>query len=334
MNIQDIINGNFSKAPLRPEQWRLSCELGERLVSARLDVLLQDELNHPSLFWLNRRLRERLSTPLVSIVHHLRSSEKYPGWQNRLYRAVERRYFATLDGIIFNSQTTRLAVGQLGVRLEGLPHLVAYPAGNHIGVQINAAEIRRRVDESGPLRLLYVGNVIPRKGLLLVLKALSGIPPDSWILKVVGSLESDRSYTKMVIRQITESGLGGCVELCGSLINTDLIEALKASQVLVLPSYYEGYGIAFLEGMAFGMPAIATSQGAAGEIITNGQNGVLITPGSIGELREGLQKLILDRGLLLRMSLAARERYQAQPTWEQTGHSIREFLTSVKWKGR
>lgn len=307
----------------------LSHGLSERLLNAQLDILLQDELNHPSLFWLNRRLRNRLLFPLVSIVHHLRSSEEYPGWQMRIYRAVERRYFNTLDGIIFNSQTTRLAASRLGLRLEGFPHIVAYPAGNHIGMPISEAEIRKRVVESGPLRLLYIGNVIPRKGLLLVLQALSNIPIDSWTLKVVGSLESDSRYSKLVKHQIAKSGLGARVELCGRLTHTDLIEALKSSQVLVLPSYYEGYGIAYLEGMAFGLPAIGTAQGAAGEIITHGQDGFLITPGSVVELGEELQKLIFDRASLLQMSMAARERYLAQPTWEQSGSDIREFLISL-----
>jgi len=307
----------------------LSRELSERMLNARLDVLLQDELNHPSLFWLNRQLRKRLPYPLVSIVHHLRSSEEYPGWQIRVYRAVERQYFDTLDGIIFNSLTTRRAASRLGLQLEEFPHVVAYPAGNHIGVPISGAEIQQRVAEFGPLRLLYIGNVIQRKGLLLVVQALSGIPIDSWTLKVVGSLESDRRYSKMVKHQIAKSGLGARVELCGRLTNTDLIEALKSGQVLVLPSYYEGYGIAYLEGMACGLPAIGTAQGAAGEIITHGQNGFLITPGSIVELREELQKLIYDRSSLLRMSMAARERYLAQPTWEESGRNIREFLNSL-----
>src|SRR4030067_2729018 len=57
----------------------LSRELGERLLNARLDVLLQDELIHPSLFLLNKRLRERFPYPLVSFVHHLPSSARAPG---------------------------------------------------------------------------------------------------------------------------------------------------------------------------------------------------------------------------------------------------------------
>jgi len=69
----------------------LSWALHRRLCQASLDVLLQDELTHPSLFWLNRRLKSRVRYPLVAIVHHLLCSEARPAWQNRFYRWVERR---------------------------------------------------------------------------------------------------------------------------------------------------------------------------------------------------------------------------------------------------
>ena len=78
--------------------------LREQLRMAEFDLLLQDELNHPSLFWLNRRLRGEVNYPIVSIVHHLRSSEARPRWQNWFYRLVEQQYLASVDGFIFNSQ--------------------------------------------------------------------------------------------------------------------------------------------------------------------------------------------------------------------------------------
>jgi hypothetical protein len=90
--------------------------LYHRLRQVSLDVLLQDELNHPSLFCLNRRLQAQVGYPIIAIVHHLRCSEARPAWQNRLYRWVERRYLSTVDGFIFNSQTTKAAVkGVLGM---------------------------------------------------------------------------------------------------------------------------------------------------------------------------------------------------------------------------
>src|SRR5436853_29765 len=89
----------------------LSRSLLHQLQKAELDVLIQDELNHPSLFAMNRRLKRRVEYPLITLVHLLRSSESHSASAKSIYRAVERRYFRNIDGAIFNSQTTRRAVG-------------------------------------------------------------------------------------------------------------------------------------------------------------------------------------------------------------------------------
>src|SRR5512138_1993944 len=68
-----------------------------------LDILIQDELNHPSLICANRG---RHPYPIVSLVHHLRCSELRSPWQNTFYRVVERKYLQSVDGFIFNSKTT------------------------------------------------------------------------------------------------------------------------------------------------------------------------------------------------------------------------------------
>jgi glycosyltransferase involved in cell wall biosynthesis len=107
-----------------------------------------------------------------------------------------------------------------------------------------------------------------------------------------------------------------------------LAARLRDHQLLVVPSTYEGYGIVYLEGMSFGLPAIATTAGAAVEIITPDVDGYLIPPGDAAALAGRLDRLAQDRSLLREMSLAARQRYLAQPTWEQTAGQIRAFLLS------
>ncbi len=91
----------------------LSPALIERLGRASFQVLVQDELVHPSLCRLNHRLRRRVPYPLVAIVHHLRGCEARPAWQNFLYRQVERQYLSSVDGFIFNSNATRTEVERL-----------------------------------------------------------------------------------------------------------------------------------------------------------------------------------------------------------------------------
>lgn len=300
-------------------------KLLRRLQTASFDVLLQDELNHPSLFQLNRPLRGRY--PLVSIVHHLRCSERRPRWQNVLYRVVERRYLRGVDGFIFNSRTTRAAVEALIGRAPA--SAVAYPAGDRFPAPITSEQIETRANEAGPLRLLFLGNVIPRKGLHTLIAALARLPRDDWELNVAGELTVEPGYVRRLQRQSAQAGLQGRIQWRGPLTEASLRAQLEHNQVLAVPSSYEGFGIAYLEGMAFGLPALATTAGAASEIITHDTDGFLVPPEDAAALAEAVRGLMKDRARLHRMSLAARQRFLRHPTWAESMAAIRAFLTSA-----
>lgn len=304
-----------------------SRSLYQKLRDLPLDILLQDELNHPSLFQLNRRLKRQVDFNIVSVVHHLRCSEHRSKWQNQFYRLVERRYLESVDGFIFNSHSTREVVEELiGEKTDCV---VAFPAGDRLRPEFSASQISARSKQKGPLRLLFLGNVIPRKGLSLLLEALAQIPGHQWRLSVVGSLEMDRDYVNRIRRQMKDNDIVDGIEFFGPLDENDLIEVMENSHMMVIPSSYEGFGIAYLEGMGFGLPAIASTAGGATEIITQGVDGFLILPGDSTLLRDLLSQVIEDRELLERMSQAALERFQSYPTWEDSISKIRNFLENM-----
>jgi glycosyltransferase involved in cell wall biosynthesis len=95
---------------------------------------------------------------------------------------------------------------------------------------------------------------------------------------------------------------------------------------MVVPSYYEGFGIAYLEGMAFGLPAIGTTAGAVPELLKHAENGYLITPGDSHALARHLEALASDRALLARIGSGALESFQSKPTWRESGEAVRKFL--------
>ena len=260
----------------------LSPALLARLSRASFDLLLQDELVHPSLFRLNHWLRRRVSYPLVAIVHHLRCCEARPAWQNRLYRQVERQYLTSVDGFIFNSHTTRTEVeGLVGT---GRPAVVAPPGGDNVPGGVSREEVLNRAAAPGPLRLIFVGNLIPRKGLHTLLGALASLPPQDWRLTVVGGPDLDLSYARAIRRQIAALGLTGQVTLLGTLSPPELAARLRQSHLLAVPSSYEGFGIVYLEAMRFGLPVIAGDAGGPREIVSHGVNGFLVPPGDTAAL--------------------------------------------------
>ena len=141
-----------------------------------LDILIQDELNHPSLIAANAG---KHPYPVISLVHHLRCSELRPKWQNSFYGVIEKRYLQSVDGFIFNSQTTKSVVN--GLIVNGKPSVVAYPPTDRFGQSITEDEIIKRA-KSHELQILFLGNVIERKGLHTLLDALAmGAPPHGGI---------------------------------------------------------------------------------------------------------------------------------------------------------
>ncbi len=288
---------------------------------ANLDILIQDELNHPSLIAANSG---KHSYPIVSLVHHLRCSELRSKWQNNFYRRIEQKYLQSVDGFIFNSQTTKGVVHNL--LRKSVPEVVAYPPTDRFGEAISENEIKVRASQT-PLRILFLGNVMSRKGVHTLLKAVRSLQP-AVRLDLVGSLSVEPRYARQMQDFVAANGLSSIVTFHSSLDNEPLKQKLQQAHVLIVPSTYEGFGIVYLEGMALGLPAIGTTAGAAREIIEHGKTGYLIEPNDSAILAAHISALASDRNLLTELSLNARKRYTQQPAWNETASRIRIFLSS------
>jgi glycosyltransferase involved in cell wall biosynthesis len=299
---------------------------------ADLDVLLQDELNHPSLVLTNRRLKKHCGCPVVAIVHHLRSREPRPAAANAFYRAVERAYLQTVDGFVFNSRSTRNAVERL--LAKPLRQVTATPGGDRLGKIGDDRVLAERCNKDGPLRLLFIGSVIGRKDLGGLLAALARIKDIDWRLEVVGPLDVDRSYAARMQTRALAAGMGPKVFFHGPADDPALRGLLRAGHLVALPFSYEGFGIVFLEGMAFGLPALACRRGGAGEVVAHGVSGLLFAPGDTAALAAAIARLATDRRELLRLSRAARRRFDAFPTWHGSMQAIRQFLAGIALRGR
>ncbi len=306
----------------------VSPSLYRRLLAGRFDILIQDELCHPSLFLINQRLRRQAGPPLVALVHHVLCREPRHRWHNMLLAVAERCFLSSVDGFIHNSETTRRTVAALVDHHR--PQVIAYPAGDRFASPLSVEAISSRAHRPGPLKLLFLGNVTPRKGLLPLLKALAGVNRNVWHLSIVGGLDFDTAHAARAGQLSRQLGLSDVVRFLGPLSNNELVEILSASHLFCMPYAYEGFGIAILEAMAFGLPAIGCRDGGAVETIRQGTNGFLLAPGDLAGLAPLLTTLHRDRGLLLRLALAARETYIGSPTWQDGVTAIDSFLRKMK----
>lgn len=293
-----------------------------RLAAADFDVLLQDELNHPSLVLGNRWLRRYVSYPIVSIAHHLYADEWAPGWCKTAIGRVEQAYLTSVDAWICNSRSTLRRIRTLGVQR---PAVVAYPGGDRLGSGLSRDAIQKKARAPGPLRVLFLGNVIPRKRLDVVLRALARLSEAVWTLDVVGSLEVNPRYVRRMQRLCEQLGVVGNVTFRGRISDLALKAALRERQVLVVPSQHEGFGIVYLEAMAHGMAVIANQKN---KLIQHGTNGFLLA-GEDDRLVALLHELHRDRSLLECVALNGRDTFEGHPRWDDLGATVRDFLQEL-----
>jgi glycosyltransferase involved in cell wall biosynthesis len=292
------------------------------LAEFQLDLMVQDALSHPSLVWLNKPLRTSVSYPIVSLVHRLKVTDSAPRLSKLFYGRIERSYLHSLDGMIFTSQTTRRTVADM---FNGLPpHVVALPGGDHFGKSaVSIRELTARAHD-GDLRLLYVGNIMPRKGLHTVIEAVAHHPASQ--LWVVGDATVDVGYTQKIYRMVEDLGLFGRIHFLPPLEDAALADQYRQAHLLVIPSRHESLGNVYTVGMGFGLPAIGTTRSAAHELISHEENGFLIPVDDAEMLTSYLHQVDGDRELLTAMSTAALTRFRQHPTWSDSMTRVQEFL--------
>jgi glycosyltransferase involved in cell wall biosynthesis len=284
-------------------------------------LLLQDELCHLSLIALNRGLKTNRSLQIVSIVHHLYCREERRPLFNILPTGIEKCYLDTVDGFIFNSRATCDSVFHLSPRPR--PHVIAPPGGDHWDRRQQWPQ-ERPTDEE-PMRLIYVGLVIRRKGLLPLIEALAQVRTQHWRLDVVGSLKMNRVYANRCRKLSEQLGLAPRIRFWGEIADTDLMKLMAEAHLLCMPFAYEGFGITTAEAMRWGVPTMGSTSGATRELIDHGENGLLFAPGNIPGVAAALSQLAVDRKRLHAMGRSAFERAQSQPSWQASMGQVEAF---------
>jgi glycosyltransferase involved in cell wall biosynthesis len=148
-------------------------------------------------------------------------------------------------------------------------------------------------------------------------------------LNIIGDADIDLQYTRKIKQLIERFRLEKKIRFAGRVSETELNAYYSESHVLAVPSYYEGFGIVYLEAMSFGVVPLASETGGASEIISSGEDGYLISAGNSSMLSDCIKRLITDRETLLRMSRASYDKYSKFPGWDESGKKIREFILSI-----
>jgi len=290
--------------------------------------------------------RQGLKKPLVHTVHGVLADEFEQAKQNgsaSLRGRVANRFMARLARLEGKTaQKADVIVTISRYSLEKMQkHYNIDPSKVHIvpnGVDPekykptdNAAEIKRSFGLTEASVVLFVGNLIPRKGVSFLVEAARQVtktqPDTQFVLVGEGpmksQLTSDLAAAKLTGNFIFKSGLS----------EEELAKMYACSDVFALPSIQEGQGIVLLEASASGKPVVAFDIGGVNEVVVNGETGFLANRGSSSELAEALLKLLGDAGLRRRMGLAGRLFVEKNFTWDTCAKKMlvvyRELLSPI-----
>ncbi len=220
------------------------------------------------------------------------------GWMRFLQKLVARR----AAKIIVPSQYLKSVVSRWGVpgeKITVIPNAFEFPA-----ISLSASEARRELGFRGEI-LISAGRLVPWKGFEVLIEVmpevLSHFPKAQ--LFIIGS-GPDKGILE---KKIQTFRLWNQVKLMGALPRDEFLTYLKAGDVFVLNTGYEGFSHTLLEAMAAGTPIVTTNAGGNSEMIMQGVNGLAIKYNNREELKHALVRLLRDRVLRERLSQNAQK---------------------------
>jgi glycosyltransferase involved in cell wall biosynthesis len=189
----------------------------------------------------------------------------------------------------------------------------------------------RAKGDAAPPRLLSVGAITRRKGHDTLAIALSKIRDLDWEWRIAGSTDRDRIALDTLQKNIVDGKIQERSKLLGPLDDAGLEKEYSSASLFVLPSHFEGYGMAFTEALARGLPVVAGSGGALVETVPK-DAGVFVTPGNAGELALTLRRLLTSPAEIAKRANAAWDYAKKLPRWSDTARLIADTLERANAK--
>lgn len=189
-------------------------------------------------------------------------------------------------------------------------------------------EQRRVLDiPTGHFAVLFVGLLVPVKGVEILLEALSAWRAEpNWICLLVG----DGPLLDELNARCTELGVAHAVRFVGRRPSQEIPQWMQAADTLVLPSYSEGRPNVVLEAQACGLPVVATRVGGTPELVRDGETGLLVDRGSVEQLRAALSLLRRDPSRRSTIGFQARRHVEESgQTWARSAEALQALYADV-----
>ena len=272
-----------------------------------------------SHYWLSGvvaiELSRRWNAPHIATFHTMARTKQRAraGERESESRAhSEHQIIDTADSIVVSTHIEKDDIARL-YGANGTPLEVIPPGVDTALFQpMNTADARRELDLPDKRTILYVGRIEPLKGLDILLKAVALLndTANTHLLIVGGSLEKDAELERLNTLAVN-LGISDIVTFIGSVKQEQLPAYYSASDVFVLPSWYESFGLVALEAMSCGTPVVVSRVGGLKTFVENGKTGYLVPWRCPEPFAQSLETLLENPSLRRAMGSAARRKAMA-----------------------
>ena len=257
---------------------------------------------------------------LLALVHHPLAVESGIGAKQaeKLRTSEQTALSAARHVVVTSSATARQLASHYAVPAERIT--IVRPGCDPV------PPARRSRD--GTARLLSVGAVIPRKGYDVLIAALATMPELPWSLTIAGDCTRNPTAAARLNADIKRHGLGGRVAVLGAVSPQRLSELYAQADIFALASRFEGYGMAYAEAIARGLPVIGTIAGAIPSTVPP-DAGLLVAPDDASAFAAALRRLVGDANERQRFASAARAAAGQLPTWPESAKIFSRTLGAL-----
>lgn len=260
----------------------------------------------------------------VSIAHPVSKDKvyrniikQYPDWKfsikqkDHKHIAVEEAEMEMAHHIVVASGFTNGTYVEHGVSTEKI-------SINPYGVDADSFRPMLKNRQAGDLvQFVFVGSVDARKGIPFLLETWKAMNTDRAQLTLIGPVSAD---TEKFIRTNYPS-----VIVKGKLPFSEVKQSLPGYDVMIFPSFFEGFGLVIPEAMASALPVITTTATCGPDVMENGKDGFIIEPGDVQALRHSIEFFINTPAAIKTFGKAAREK-SVQLSWDAYGERWQKSL--------
>lgn len=282
------------------------------------DYLVVNSRLYTRFLFLNTRIRKKFPNTKIIMIHHHSNYMTHKYFLYHIHKFYEKRFLQLANEVIIPNQ---YVIDQIK-NAANLKKIIYLPTAFEKKIYATTSLNNKRI--------LFVGNVEKRKGLELGLKAflmLNKKCPE-YSFSIVGKFENGCNYYKKLMQFIKKNHLENHVIFEGRVNEKQLNDLYTHSDLFLLPSLHEGYGMVLIEAMARGVPVLAFNNSAMPYTVKSGINGVLAKNRNWKDMGDKLCRLLTDKKQLLELQKGAITTYNTVNTVGELHKLTRAYIQS------